>query len=35
MIVAAADRGGCEKIWSEDLNTGQEYFGVMVENPFV
>jgi predicted nucleic acid-binding protein len=34
MIVAAAERAGCEKIWSEDLNTGQEYFGVIVANPF-
>ncbi len=35
MIVAAAERAGCERIWSEDLNTGQEYFGVVVTNPFV
>jgi len=35
MIVAAAERGGCQKIWSEDLNAGQKYFGSMVENPFV
>jgi predicted nucleic acid-binding protein len=34
MIVAAAERAGCGKIWSEDLNAGQEYFGVMVANPF-
>ena len=34
MIVAAAERGGCGRIWSEDLNAGQEYFGVVVENPF-
>jgi predicted nucleic acid-binding protein len=34
MIVAAAERAGCERIWSEDLNAGQEYFGVVVENPF-
>jgi predicted nucleic acid-binding protein len=34
MIVAAAERGGCERIWSEDLNAGQSYFGVVVENPF-
>lgn len=34
MIVAAAERGGCIKIWSEDLNPGQEYFGARVENPF-
>jgi predicted nucleic acid-binding protein len=34
MIVAAAERAGSGKIWSEDLNAGQEYFGVRVENPF-
>lgn len=34
MILAAAERGGCQKIWSEDLNAGQEYFGCVVENPF-
>lgn len=34
MIVAAAERAGCERIWSEDLNSGQKYFGIMVENPF-
>jgi predicted nucleic acid-binding protein len=35
MIVAAAERGGCGQIWSEDMNAGQRYFGVVVENPFV
>lgn len=34
MIVAAAERAGCERILSEDLNTGQKYFGVAVANPF-
>ena len=34
MIVAAAERGGCTRIWSEDLNPGQKYFGIAVENPF-
>ena len=34
MIVAAAERGACGRIWSEDLNAGQTYFGVLVENPF-
>ncbi len=34
MIVAAAERAGCKKVWSEDLNAGQSYFGVAVENPF-
>jgi predicted nucleic acid-binding protein len=34
MIVAAAERAGCSRILSEDLNSGQSYFGVKVENPF-
>lgn len=35
MIIAAAERGGCGRIWSEDLNSGQRYFGIRVENPFL
>ena len=34
MIIAAAERAGCARILSEDFNAGQEYFGVMVEDPF-
>ncbi|MFZ1916753.1 MAG: PIN domain-containing protein [Terriglobales bacterium] len=34
MIVAAAERAGCQRIWSEDLSPGQEYFGITVVNPF-
>jgi hypothetical protein len=34
MIVAAAERGGCQKVWSEDFSAGQNYFGIPVENPF-
>ncbi len=34
LIVAAAQRAGCSKILSEDLNDGQEYNGVLVKNPF-
>jgi predicted nucleic acid-binding protein len=34
MILAAAERAGCERVWSEDLNAGQVYFGIKVENPF-
>lgn len=33
-IVAAASEMGCEILYSEDLNAGQEYAGVMVKNPF-
>lgn len=34
LIVAAAERAGCTKILSEDLNAGQIYQGVRVEDPF-
>jgi predicted nucleic acid-binding protein len=34
LIIAAAERGGSETIWSEDFNAGQEYFGITVRNPF-
>lgn len=35
LIVAAAERGGCARILSEDLNAGQKYFQILVENPFI
>jgi predicted nucleic acid-binding protein len=35
MIIAAAERARCKRIWSEDLSAGQDYFGIRVENPFV
>jgi predicted nucleic acid-binding protein len=35
MIVAAAERAGCKRILSEDLNAGQKYFQIPVENPFI
>ena len=34
MIIAAAERSGANRIWSEDLNPNQEYFGIQVANPF-
>ena len=34
LIVAAAERGRCETIITEDLNDGQEYHGIKVVNPF-
>ena len=34
MLIATAKRVGCKRIWSEDLNAGQSYFGVAIENPF-
>lgn len=35
LIIAAAERAGCARIISEDLNSGQSYHGVVVVNPFV
>jgi predicted nucleic acid-binding protein len=34
-IVAAAKAMGCRMVFSEDLNAGQDYDGVVVVNPFV
>ena len=34
MIIASAERGRCTRLWSEDFNSGQEYFGVVAKNPF-
>jgi predicted nucleic acid-binding protein len=34
MIVRSAAEVGCTVLYSEDLNAGQEYWGVAVENPF-
>lgn len=34
MIVAAAQRGGCRSLWSEDLADGAVYAGLVVRNPF-
>jgi predicted nucleic acid-binding protein len=34
MILRSAVRLGCETVWSEDLNPGQVYDGVRVQNPF-
>ena len=33
-ILAAAGQLGCRIVYSEDLNDGQDYDGVRVENPF-
>lgn len=35
LIIAAAEKAKCEYIFSEDLNAGQNYRGVLVHNPFV
>jgi predicted nucleic acid-binding protein len=34
LIMATAERAGCSKVLSEDLNEGQIYNNVIVENPF-
>lgn len=35
LIVAAAERAGCERIMTEDLNTDQLYHGITATNPFI
>lgn len=34
-IIAAARELGCDTLYSEDLNHGQDYGGVVVKNPFL
>ncbi|MEE8397804.1 MAG: PIN domain-containing protein, partial [Desulfobacterales bacterium] len=34
LILSTAERAGCAKVLSEDLNDGQVYNNVLVENPF-
>ena len=34
-IVAAAQMSGAKELWTEDLNTGQDYGGVVAVNPLV
>jgi predicted nucleic acid-binding protein len=34
LVINSAARLGCQIIWSEDLNAGQVYEGVTVQNPF-
>ncbi|MCB1057000.1 MAG: PIN domain-containing protein [Acidobacteria bacterium] len=34
MILRSARALGCSTVWSEDLNAGQSYDGVVVRNPF-
>ena len=35
LIIAAAEKANCEFVFSEDLNAGQTYRGIMVFNPFI
>ena len=34
LIVAAAQSGGAELLFTEDLNDGQQYGSVLARNPF-
>lgn len=34
LIIAAAERGGCTRLLSEDLNSGQCFYDIVVYNPF-
>jgi predicted nucleic acid-binding protein len=34
LIICSAKKSGCDVIWTEDLNNGQRYEGVVVLNPF-
>ena len=34
MVINSAKRLGCRTLWTEDLNHGQTYAGVLVRNPF-
>ena len=34
LIIAGAERAGCTRIYSEDLNDGQQYHEIQVQNPF-
>jgi predicted nucleic acid-binding protein len=34
LIIASAEKANCEFVFSEDLNCGQSYRGVIVMNPF-
>ncbi len=35
MLLTTAKEAGAEILWSEDLNHGQDYDGLVVRNPFV
>jgi len=35
LIIAAAEKANCEYVLSEDLNSGQNYRGIKVLNPFI
>ena len=34
LILAAAERAGCDTVYSEDLSAGQTYGAVTVQNPY-
>jgi len=34
LIIRSAQRLGCTCLWTEDLNNGQDYGGILVKSPF-
>ena len=34
LILSAAERSGCDTLYSEDLSHGQNYGGIECKNPF-
>ena len=34
LIIRSAQRLGCTCLWTEDLNNGQDYVGILVKSPF-
>lgn len=34
LVIASAVKGGATRLFSEDLNSGQNIFGILVQNPF-
>lgn len=35
LVIAAAEKANCEYVLSEDLNSGQNYRGIKILNPFI
>lgn len=35
MIVVAAERANCSRLFSEDFNSSQKYHGIIADNPFL
>ncbi|MCF6236220.1 MAG: PIN domain-containing protein [Gammaproteobacteria bacterium] len=35
MIISAAERSKCSRLFSEDFNSSQKYYGIIADNPFL